>query len=187
MSGIRVERRGSVGRVVLARPERKNAIDREMAESLFDALGRCEADPQMRIVHLSADGDDFSAGLDVTALARLLDEPPETQRADAEAFGRVLLAMRALMKPVVCSVHGRALSSGVGLALASDIVLAHEDAEFGFTEVRLGFVPALLMPLLRRTVGEKRAADLVLTGRIIAADEAEQVGLVSRVIPAAAF
>ena len=187
MSGIRVERRGSIGRVVLARPERKNAIDREMAEALFEAFGRCESDPQVRIVHLTSDGDDFCAGLDVAALARMLDDPPETQRADAEAFGRVLLAIRALMKPVVCSVRGRALSSGAGLALASDIVLAHEDAEFGFTEVRLGFVPALVMPMLRRTVGEKRAADLVLTGRVIAAEEAEHVGLVSRVMPAASY
>lgn len=187
MSSIRVERRGLVGVVVLARPERKNVIDREMAEALFEAFSRCESDPQVRIVHLKADGDDFSAGFDVEALARMLDEPAEAQRADAEAFGRVLLAIRALMKPVVCSVRGRALSSGAGLALASDIVLAHPDAEFGFTEVRLGFVPALLMPMLRRTVGEKRAADLVLTGRVVAAEEAEQIGLVSRVIPAAAY
>jgi methylglutaconyl-CoA hydratase len=187
VNAVRVERQGAIGRVVLARPERRNSLDREMAEEIFEAVGRLDSDSNVRIVHLLADGEDFCVGSDVAALGRMLDASPDEHRQDAEAFGRVVLGMRALMKPVVCSVHGRALSTGVGLALASDIVLAHADAEFGFTEVRIGFVPALLMPMLRRAVGEKRAADLVLTGRIIAAEEAEQVGLVSRVIPAAAF
>lgn len=187
MSTVRCERHAGVGRITLARPDRRNALDREMAEELFAAIGRMESDGQVRLVHLGADGDDFCVGADVEALAGLLDEPPEVQREDAEAYGRVILAMRALVKPVVCSVRGRALSLGAGLALASDIVLAHADAEFGFPEVRIGFVPALLLPMLRRTVGEKRAADLVLTGRVIAAEEAEHAGLVSRVLPAASF
>jgi methylglutaconyl-CoA hydratase len=91
------------------------------------------------------------------------------------------------MKPVVCTVRGRALADGAGLATACDVVLAHEDAEFGYPEVRVGFVPALVMTMLRRTVGEKHAADLVLTGRVISAEEAERIGLVSRVVPAATF
>ena len=91
------------------------------------------------------------------------------------------------MKPVVCTVRGRALAGGAGLATACDIVLAHEGAEFGYPEVRVGFVPAMVMTMLRRAVGEKHAADLVLTGRIISAEEAERIGLVSRVVPAATF
>src|SRR5206468_8218541 len=117
----------------------------------------------------------------------LLDEPSDVQRQDAEALGRVYLASRALMKPVVCSVRGRALGGGAGLALAADVTLAHQDAEFGFPEVRIGFVPAIVMTMLRRTVGEKRAADLVLSGRVINAEEAGAIGLVSRVLPAASF
>lgn len=187
MTNIRVETQGGVGRIILARPARKNVLDQEMAEELFAAFGQLEADPQVRIVRLLGDGDDFCAGADIEALGRMLDSPADAHRQDAEAFGRVVLAMRALMKPVVCTVHGRALSAGAGLALASDIVLAHADAEFGFPEVRIGFVPALLMPLLRRSVSEKRAADLILTGRVVAADEAEQIGLVSRVLPAASY
>src|SRR4051794_16553816 len=181
MTGIRLERQGGVGRVILARPERKNVIDREMADALFAAFGQFESDPQVRIVQLLGEGDDFCAGMDIEAMSRLLSATPDAHREDAEAFGRVVLAIRALMKPVVCTVHGRALSAGVGLTLASDIVLAHADAEFGFPEVRFGFVPALLMPMLRRSVTEKRAADLILTGRVVAAEEAEQMGLVSRV------
>jgi methylglutaconyl-CoA hydratase len=91
------------------------------------------------------------------------------------------------MKPVVCTVRGRALGAGAGLALACDVSLAHQDAEFGFPEVRMGFVPAIVMPMLRRTLGEKRAADLVLSGRVINAEEAGAIGLVSRVLPAASF
>ena len=179
MPRIRLEKQGAIGRIILSRPERKNVMDREMASELFSACTRYEQDGQVRVVHLTADGDDFCVGADLQALSTALGAAGEANREDAEAYGRVLLGIRALMKPVVCSVHGRALGAGTGLATACDLVLAHQDAEFGYPEVRWGAVPALVMTLLRRTVGEKHAADLVLTGRIIAADEAEWIeGLV---------
>lgn len=187
MSRIRLERQGAIGRIILSRPERKNALDRPMAAELFEAANQLEQDGQVRVVHLTADGDDFCVGADLQALTTALGTAGEAHREDAEAYGRVLLGIRALMKPVVCSVRGRALGAGTGLATACDLVLAHEDAEFGYPEVRFGAVPALVMALLRRTVGEKHAADLVLTGRIIAAEEAERIGLVSRVLPAATY
>ena len=167
--------------------EKKNAIDRQMADDLFAALAQFESDPACRVIHLGADGDDFCAGADLEALEQSLDAGSDVHRADAEALGRVLLAIRSLMKPVVCTVRGRALAGGAGLATACDILLAHEDAEFGYPEVRIGFVPAMVMSMLRRAVGEKHAADLVLTGRVISAEEAERIGLVSRVVPAATF
>ncbi|HKO15808.1 MAG TPA: enoyl-CoA hydratase/isomerase family protein [Gemmatimonadaceae bacterium] len=187
MSGIRTERDGPVGRLVLARPERRNVIDQAMADAMAIALQQLESDARVRVVHLTADGEDFCAGVDLEAIARIIDEPADVQRQDAEALGRVFLALRALMKPVLCSVRGRALGSGAGLAMACDVALAHQDAEFGFPEVRAGAVPAIVMTMLRRTVGEKRAADLVLTGRVIDAEEAGAIGLVSRVLPAATF
>lgn len=187
MTSVRIERHSFIGRVVLARRERRNAIDRQAAEALFAGLQDLESDNQIRIVHLTSEGEDFSVGTDLDAMHRLLNEPNDVQRQDAEALGRVYLAARALMKPVVCSVRGRALGVGAGLALACDVTLAHQDAEFGFPEVRGGFVPAIVMTMLRRTVGEKRAADLVLTGRVINAEEAGAIGLVSRVLPAASF
>ncbi len=187
MSRVRLLRDGAVGRIILARPDRRNALDRQMADELFASLAQFESDPICRVIHLGADGTDFCAGADLVALGETLDAGNDAHRADAEAFGRVLLAIRALMKPVVCTVRGRALASGAGLALACDMVLAHEDAEFGFPEVRAGFVPAMAMAMLRRAVGEKHAADLVITGRIISAEEAERIGLVSRVVPAATF
>ena len=187
MNNIRVERRGAVGRITITRAEKQNAIDRETAELLFAGFQHLETDNQVRVVHLTGEGDDFCVGTDLDAMSHLASEPSEVQRHDAESLGRVYLAIRALMKPVVCSVRGRALGAGAGLALACDLSLAHQDAEFGFPEVRLGFVPAIVMPLLRRTLGEKRAADLVLSGRVINAEEAGNIGLVSRVLPAASF
>lgn len=187
MSRIRLRRDGAIGRVILARPEQKNAIDRQMADDLFNAFAQFETDAACRVIHLGAEGGDFSVGADLTALERMLDAGADVHREDAEALGRVLLAIRALMKPVVCTVRGRAIAGGAGLATACDIVLAHEGAELGYPEVRLGFVPAMVLPMLRRAVGEKHAADLVLTGRIISAEEAERIGLVSRVVPAATF
>jgi len=184
---IRLLRDGAVGRIVLARPEKKNALDRQAADELFAALAQFEGDATIRAIHLAADGDDFCAGADLEALERTLDAGTDVHREDAEALGRVFLAIRALMKPVVCSVRGRALAGGAGLATACDVVLAHEGAEFGYPEVRVGFVPAMVMTMLRRAVGEKHAADLVLTGRIINAEEAERIGLVSRVVPAATY
>ena len=184
---VRVERAGAVGIITLTRAERRNAIDREMAGRIFDACNHLEQDGQVRVVHLTAEGDDFCAGADWQALSSAIGATEEQNREDAEAFGRVLLGIRALMKPVVSSVRGRALGAGTGLATACDLVLAHENAEFGYPEVRFGAVPALVMALLRRTVGEKHAADMVLTGRVINAEEAERIGLVSRVLPAASF
>ncbi len=187
MTRVRLLRDGAIGRVVLARPEKKNALDRQAADELFAALAQFEGDATIRAIHLSAEGEDFCAGADLEALERMLESGSDVHRQDAEALGRVFLAIRALMKPVVCSVRGRALAGGAGLATACDVVLAHEGAEFGYPEVRIGFVPAMVMTMLRRAVGEKHAADLVLTGRIINAEEAERIGLVSRVVPAATY
>jgi methylglutaconyl-CoA hydratase len=186
-SRVRIETKGGVGRITLARPAKRNALDRAMAEELFAALGTLESDPLIRVIVIRGEGVDFCAGADLDALAGMLDAPADVHREDAEALGRVFLAMRAIVKPIVAAVHGRALAGGAGLAISCDIVLAHEDAKFGFPEVRVGFVPAMVMTLLRRAVGEKHAADLVLTGRIASAEESARIGLVSRILPARTF
>ena len=184
---VRVERRDAVGRLTIARPEKRNALDRQTAEELFVGLSTLEADPAVRVIVIRGEGKDFCAGADLEALASMIDAPSEVHREDAETLGRVFLAMRTIVKPIVAAVHGRALAGGCGLALACDLVLAHEDAKFGFPEVKVGFVPAMVMTLLRRSVGEKHAADLVLTGRIVGAEEGARVGLVSRILPGRTF
>jgi methylglutaconyl-CoA hydratase len=184
---VRVERRDAVGRLTIARPDKRNALDRQTAEELFAGLSMLEAEPAVRVILVRGEGKDFCAGADLEALAGMIDAPSEVHREDAETLGRVFLAMRTMVKPIVAAVQGRALAGGAGLALACDLVLAHEEAKFGFPEVKVGFVPAMVMTLLRRSVGEKHAADLVLTGRIVNAEEAERIGLVSRVVPAATY
>jgi methylglutaconyl-CoA hydratase len=181
---IRVAAADGVGRITLARPEKKNALDRAAADELLEALARHGTDPSVRAVLLTADGPDFCAGADLAALAALVDADDQAQHDDAMALGNVFIAMRELPGPVVAAVRGRALAGGAGLAGACDIVLADEDARFGYPEVNVGFVPAMVMTMLRRAVGEKQAFDLIATGRVLSAREAYDVGLVSRVVPA---
>jgi methylglutaconyl-CoA hydratase len=182
MNRIRVESEGAVARITLARPEKRNALDHETTHELLQAFTSSAQHTGTRAVLLTADGDDFCAGADLTALAGMLDAPPEAHYADAEALGRVFIAMREMPKPVIAAVRGRALAGGAGLATAADIVLAHEASQFGYPEVLVGFVPAMVMTMLRRSVGEKRAYDLVASGRRIRAGEALEMGLVSRVL-----
>ena len=117
----------------------------------------------------------------------MLDRGAEAHLEDAEALANVFRLLRATPKPVLAVVRGRALAGGAGLASACDVVIAGESAQLGYPEVRVGFVPAMVMTMLRRCVGEKRAFELVATGRLIGAREAMELGLVSRVVPDAAL
>lgn len=184
---LRVQREAGLGVVTLARPDKKNALDRATADELERALRELAADAEVRVVVLEGDGDDFCAGADLAALETMLDAGPDVHIADARALGRVFALLRGMQKPSVAVVRGRALAGGAGLATACDLVLAEETAVFGYPEVRIGFVPAMVMTMLVRAVGEKRATDLVLTARLVDAAEAERIGLVSRCIPSAHF
>ena len=180
MKNIRMSADGPIGRITLARPDKKNALDRVMAEELAEALLALSESP-VNVVAIDAEGPDFCAGADLVAIEAMLDAPRSEQIDDAKALGHVFHTIRRMEKPVVALVRGRAYAGGAGLATACDIVLAHEDARFGYPEVTIGFVPAMVMTLLRRSVGEKHAFDLVSTGRILKAEEARTIGLVSRV------
>ncbi|MCU0626393.1 MAG: enoyl-CoA hydratase/isomerase family protein [Gemmatimonadaceae bacterium] len=184
---IRVARSSGLGVITLARPERRNALDRATADELHAAIRALAADHEVRVIVLEGEGADFCAGADLAALEAMLDAGPEVHIDDARALGRVFAQLRGLNKPTVAIVRGRALAGGAGLATACDIVLAEEGATFGYPEVRIGFVPAMVMSMLRRAVGEKRAAELVLTARVVDAAEAERIGLASRCIPTASF
>jgi methylglutaconyl-CoA hydratase len=187
MSRVRVSRGHGMGRVTLARPEKKNALDRQMADEIVQGLESLSADSEIRVVVIDAEGDDFCAGADLEALESLLDAGRDAQLEDARALGRVFNTVRQVPVPVVAAVRGRALAGGAGLASACDIVLAHPQATFGYPEVRIGFVPAMVMTILRRIVPQRHAFDLAITGRMLSAAEAERIGLVSRVIAAEAF
>jgi methylglutaconyl-CoA hydratase len=165
----------------LNRPEKKNAIDTPMIDALLEVLERADLDAGVRVVALRGAGGDFSAGMDLNELLASADRSVEENRDAALRFGEIFLRMRRLPKPIVALVRGRALAGGCGLATACDLVLAAESATFGYPEVQRGFVPAIVMTLLRRTTSEKIAFDLAATGRLLGASEAAAVGLVSRV------
>jgi len=171
----------------LNRPDKRNAIDTPMIDALLATLERADLDAGVRVVALRGAGADFSAGMDLNELLSSADRPVDENRAAALRFAQIFLRMRRLPKPVVAVVRGRALAGGCGLATACDLVLGAESAKFGYPEVQRGFVPALVMTLLRRAVGEKVAFDLAATGRILTATEAAAVGLVSRVYEDADF
>lgn len=177
---------GAIGRITLARPEKKNALDRTTADELAQALFALSESP-VRVIAIDGQGADFCAGADLDALEAMLDAPRQEHIDDAKALAHVFHTIRRMEKPVVALVKGRAFAGGAGLATACDIVLAHEDARFAYPEVTIGFVPAIVMTMLRRSVGEKIAFDLVSTGRVLKAEEAKSIGLVSRVFAAMEF
>lgn len=186
MNNVRMIAEGPIGRITLARPEKKNALDRVMADELAEALFAMSESP-VKVVAIDGEGPDFCTGADLAAIEAMLDAPRQQHIDDAKALGHVFHTIRRMDKPVVALVKGRAYAGGAGLASACDIVLAHEDARFAYPEVTIGFVPAMVMTMLRRSVGEKHAFDLVSTGRILSADDAQAIGLVSRVFAAKEF
>ncbi|MEP6857674.1 MAG: enoyl-CoA hydratase/isomerase family protein [Gemmatimonadales bacterium] len=186
MKYVRVGVDGSIGRITLARPEKKNALDRVMTDELAEALFSLSEAP-VNVVAIDGEGPDFCTGADLAAIEEMLDAPRQDHIDDAKALGHVFHTIRRMEKPVVALVKGRAYAGGAGLASACDIVLAHEEARFSYPEVTIGFVPAMVMTMLRRSVGEKHAFELVSTGRVLSADEAREIGLVSRVFAAKEF
>jgi len=172
---------GGILTLTLNRPEKRNALDRATLDALHGALEQADLDTNVRVVAIRGEGKDFCAGADLEELLASAEQLPAINEASALRLGNLFLKMRSVSKPVVGVVHGRALAGGAGLATACDLVLAVESAQLGYPEIQRGFVPAMVMALLRRTVGEKVAFDLATTGRILSASEAAAIGLVSRV------
>jgi methylglutaconyl-CoA hydratase len=170
----------SIARVTLNRPEKRNALNDELIGALKEALRRADHDESVNVIVLSGAGDDFCSGADLEAtVAENLE--------DARSLMELFLLIREVRVPVISAVQGRALAGGCGLALACDVVLAAQSARFGFPEVKIGFVPAMVMAILRRNTSEKRAFELLTLGADIGADQAERYGLVNRVLDDEAF
>jgi methylglutaconyl-CoA hydratase len=175
-------REAGVLTLTLNRPAKRNALSAGLIEHLQQALDRADLDPEVRVVLMRGAGKDFCAGADLDELLASADRSVDDNEAAALRLGTVFQRMRQLPKPVIAMVQGRALAGGAGLVTACDIVIAAAGSQFGYPEIQRGFVPAMVMALLRRTVGEKVALDLVLTGRIMSAAEAKSMGLISRVV-----
>lgn len=184
---IKFETIDGIARITLNRPEKRNAIDEQMIEDLRSAVERSSVDTNVRVVLIDAEGPDFCAGMDLQTMADSANAGPREFRASAERLADFYQSLRDHPKPVIAAVRGRALGGGCGLAMACDAVLAADSAKFGFPEVNIGFVPAIVMVLLRRTVGEKQAFDLLTSGKPIDASRACELGIITRAFPDAAF
>jgi methylglutaconyl-CoA hydratase len=173
--------------VTLTRPEKKNAISIRMIAELKEAITAAELAADVRVLVLRGAAGEFCAGLDLGELLESADLEPEVNERRAWDLGEVFVRLRRLPKPTVAVVEGRALAGGCGLATACDFVLAKAGSQFGYPEINRGFVPAMVMTMLRRLVGEKVAFDVAATGRLLEAEEARRLGLVSRVFPVEGF
>jgi methylglutaconyl-CoA hydratase len=173
--------------ITLNRPEKRNALNPELITALKDALAASAKDDNVRVVLLAGAGKDFCAGMDLASLDRTADAGVLDHLETARHLADLFLAMRRHPRPIVAAVHGRALAGGCGLATACDLILAAESAQFSYTEIKIGFVPAIVMAILRRSVSEKRAFELIATGEMISAAEARAIGMINRVYPEAEF
>jgi enoyl-CoA hydratase/carnithine racemase len=181
---VRTEDRGAVRHVILSRAEKRNAFHGELVLALGSALQAAADDPAVRCVVLRGDGPVFSAGMDVNALAEL-GAAPDRLRTFRRACMTAWNLAEEMTKPVVCQIHGACLGGAMELALACDLRVLSEDAVMGLPETRLGLVPDVGgSSRLPQLVGLGRAKELVLTGRVIGAEEAERFGLANRVAPA---
>src|SRR5579884_26818 len=178
---------GAIARLTLNRPEKRNALDRELISELLAALESSSGDARLRVLLIRGAGKDFCAGADLAELEKSMHAGVLENISEARHLANLFRALREHPLPVLAAVHGRALAGGCGLATACDLVLAAESAQFGYPEVQRGFVPAIVLALLRRAVGEKLAFDLAATGRVIGAADAAAWGLISRVYDDAVF
>jgi len=178
---------GALARITLNRPEKKNALNADLIAGLSSALQQANNNEAVRAVVITGAGADFCSGADLSALQKIASASVEDNVADAQSLMDLFELIRKLDVPVIAAVRGRALAGGCGLATACDIVLASESARFGYPEVKIGFVPAMVTAILRRNVSEKRAFELLTLGGEISAEEAAGMGLVNRVFPEAEF
>jgi methylglutaconyl-CoA hydratase len=179
---IQLAHDAGVAIITLNRPDKRNAISYELIEELlaaFDEVARSSA----LVLLLTGAGKAFCSGMDLENLKSLIGRSPEQSLKDTQTMARLFRTLYEFPKPTIAAVNGAAIAGGTGLATLCDFTLAVPDAKFGYTEVRIGFVPAIVSTFLLRQVGEKIARDLLLTGRLFDASEAQRIGLVTEIVP----
>jgi len=176
--------RGRICRLTLSRPDKRNALDDLLVSELAHAMAAASKDPDVRVVILTGSGPAFCAGADLEYLQKLSRYDFSQNLEDSKNLMKLFHQLYTLRKPVIAEVNGAALAGGCGLATACDLIVASDNATFGYPEVSLGFVPAVVLTFLLRRVGEGKARELVMTGKTLRASEALEVGLVNEVVPA---
>src|SRR6516225_162099 len=173
---------GRVATITLNRPEKRNAISFELIDDLLRALDEVAKSDAIVLI-LTGAGKAFCSGMDLDNLKALLGRTPEENLQDSATMVRLFRSLYEFPKVTIAAVNGPAIAGGTGLALLCDFTLAVPETKFGYTEVRIGFVPAIVSTFLLRQVGEKQARDLLLTGRIFGAEEASKLGLINEIVP----
>lgn len=181
---LKLESDGAVATITLNRPDKRNAITVQMIEELQAALGEVE-NGTARVAILTGAGKAFCAGMDLEGLRAISTQSAEENLAETRRMAGIFRRLWAFPKPLIAAVNGPAIAGGCGFATLCDFTLAAPEASFGYTEVRIGFLPAIVSVFLRRQVGDKVARDLLLTGRILTSEEAHRLGLVTELVPAA--
>jgi methylglutaconyl-CoA hydratase len=176
---------GRIATMTLNRPDKRNALNAAMVTALRSALDEAATDPHLRVVVLTGAGTVFSAGADLAALEALQTASAEENLADSEHLAGLFRQLYLHPKPILARINGHALAGGCGLAAVCDFSVAAETARLGFTEVRIGFVPAIVSVFVLRKLGETAARDLLLRGVTIGAAEAAAKGLITQTVPAA--
>jgi methylglutaconyl-CoA hydratase len=177
-----IEQRGAVQRLTLNRPDQRNALSRALVDALQQALDATP--PGVRVVVLTGAGSAFSAGADLASLQAMQTATAEDNLDDSRALSDLFQTIVTHRCPVVAQVNGAAIGGGCGLVAACDLSVVARDARLGFPEVRLGFVPAIVLPFVVRKVGQGRARDLLLRGAFFSPDDALAAGFVTRVVEA---
>jgi len=172
---------GSIARITLNRPAKRNALNEALVSALKEALRKAAAEVAVRVAVITGAGQDFCSGADLEVLGKISEASVSENAEDARSLMELFELIRQVPVPVVAAVRGRALAGGCGLASACDLVLAASSTRFGYPEVKIGFVPAMVMAILRRNVSEKRAFELITRGAEISANEAREMGLVNHV------
>lgn len=173
---------GGVATLILNRPDKRNAISYELIADLLRALDEVKASPA-RVLILTGAGKAFSSGMDLENLKALIGRTPEQSLEDTRAMANLFRNLYEFPKPTIAAVNGAAIAGGTGFALLCDFTLAVPEAKFGYTEVRIGFVPAIVSTFLLRQVSEKVARDLLLSGRLFDAEEALRIGAINQIVP----
>ena len=173
--------------ITLNRPEKRNALNDAVISGLKQALHDADQNEDVRVIVIKGAGTDFCSGADLSSLQKISESSIIENLEDAQSLMDLFALIRRVRVPVVAAVHGRALAGGCGLATSCDLVLAARSARFGYPEVKIGFVPAMVMAILRRNVSEKRAFELITRGGEISAGQAEQMALINHVFDDEAF
>jgi methylglutaconyl-CoA hydratase len=176
-----------IARITLNRPDKRNALSAEMVTALTTAFSNAEEDEKVKAIILKANGEAFCAGADLAYLQQMQDFSVEENRKDSNQLKELYLKIYRHSKVVIAQVQGHALAGGCGLATVCDFSFAVPEAKFGYTEVKIGFLPALVTVFLLRKIGESKARELLLTGELIVAEKAHALGMINRVVPASSL